>query len=158
MTPNTADHAATAPFGERPTLRLLSLGLGGPSRPVARLLTRLAADDGRRWFESALARLPLGGANPRAFFLESRPGLDRLESLKSGSKRLANGDDEDTLAGSLGYLLATAWAMDLHGRFISTRPTEEVAGALLDLAQILGEPWEATLARAALRIEAAPGA
>ncbi len=156
MTSRPLDEPPTVPSFDRPTLRLLSLGLGGPTRPVARLLTRLADDDGARWFESALTRLPLDEKSARAFFFDSLPSTKRLESLKDRSKRLAHCDEEDTLVGTLGYLLAVAWAADLHRARISTRPAAELAGALLDLAQALGPPWEPALARAALFIESAP--
>lgn len=157
MTSRSTEASSTAPLSGRPTLRLLSLGLGGPSRPVARALHRLTAQDGAAWLARALARLPLNGADAASFFLGEGTSVRDLRAAKDRCKKLAHGDDEETLAGTLGYLLAVGAALDRHNEFISSRPTAEVADVLLDLAQAMGGPWEAMLARAALRADPFPG-
>ncbi|MBL0922410.1 MAG: hypothetical protein IBJ10_09825 [Phycisphaerales bacterium] len=154
MTPRAADPTPTLPLAERPTLRLLSLGLGGPSRPVARLLTRVSANDGREWLAGALRRLPLQGADPIAALRDGQAGVQQIVAIKDRSKRLAAGEnDDDTLVGTLGYLLAAGAALAHHGASISSRPADELAGVLLDLAQTLGPEWEPMLARAAILAE-----
>lgn len=151
MTSPRAESSSTEPLSGRPTLRLLSLGLGGPSRPVAMLLHRLAAPDGGAWLTTALAKIPLDGADPAAFFLGSDTSAQRLRSAKDRCKRLSTGDEDMQLAGTLGYLLAVGAALDLHDEIISSRPPSELADVLLDLAQVMSGEWEPMLARAALR-------
>jgi hypothetical protein len=143
--------SSTEALSGRPTLRLLSLGLGGPSRHVAMLLLRLAAPDGGAWLTGALAKIPLDGADPAAFFLGRDTSLLRLRSAKDSCKRLSTGDEDTKLAGTLGYLLAVGAALDLHDEIISSRPPSELADVLLDLAQVMSGQWEPMLARAALR-------
>lgn len=151
--PRPAESSSTEPLSGRPTVRLLSLGLGGPSRPVAMLLHRLAAPDSAVWLVSALTRIPLDGAEPDSFFLGRDTPAQRLLSVKERCKRLAAGDEETRLAGTLGYLLAVGAALDRHDEVISSRPPRELADVLLDLAQVMGGEWEPMLARAALRAD-----
>lgn len=153
MTRPRAESSSTEPLSGRPTLRLLSLGLGGPSRPVAMLLHRLAAPDGGAWLTTALAIIPLEGAEPSAFFLGRDTSAQRLRAAKDRCKRLSAGDEDTKLAGTLGYLLAVGAALDRHGEVISSRPPSELADVLLDLAQVMGGAWEPMLARAALRAD-----
>lgn len=149
-------HRPTA-FADRPTLRLLSLGLGGPSRPVARVLARLSEIDGAEWFRSALHRLPLDKADPEAFFVRGGASASELEAVKARCKRLASTSDESMLLGALGYLLAVAAAACHNGSVISSRPQPEIESALLDLAQVLPAPWQDMLARAALLLSGDAG-
>ena len=129
---------------------LLRPGLNSGDRPVDGLITRLGQPDGGNWFHEQFEQVFLGDHGLSAAVLcEGRTTVDQLDSLKDASKR-AHQDPEQRLVGMAGYFLSAAAALAGHGVRITSRPMTDLEPVLLDLAEVLAEPWAGLCGRAAL--------
>jgi len=132
--------------------RLLRVGLRGPSRPVDRLLDRMAEPDGAAWLARILADRSLAvlsAATDDETWKTLTP--DDLVSLKEVKKTAAvrANSPEATLKALVGYFFSIALALAFFERNISSRGAEELSPALMDLASVTPPDWSSIFERAA---------
>jgi hypothetical protein len=131
--------------------RLLRVGLRGPSRPVDRLLDRLAEPDGKAWLAGVLSDGPLGLlASAVTQGDEAAITMDHLRSIKEIGKTSAiRADTRDaTLRAMVGYFFSIGVALARFGTNISSRSAEELDSILMDLASVAPPDWSALFERA----------
>lgn len=135
---------------------LLRFGITRPRRSVDALIERLERSDGPTWLDAALATGPLTGLGGPTAFARGTAPLESIHRAKDRGKELAAHarEPEERLAGLAGYFVAIAAALAHHGSAITTRPIDELAPMLLDLATVAPSPWTELFGRAALAARA----
>ncbi|MCA9309898.1 MAG: hypothetical protein KDA21_01760 [Phycisphaerales bacterium] len=133
--------------------RLLPLGLSQPAGPVAALIERLALADGADWLAHTLA----GGAfrdagTSAAACAGGTATVAELRAVKESAKRAMGRSEthQEMLSATLAYFLSIGAALAHHNELLTSQPREQVDQALVDLADVLPDPWSGLLERAAL--------
>lgn len=133
--------------------RLLPLGLSQPAGPVAALIERLSAPDAPDW----LARTLSGGAmadagTTAAACADGRASLEDLRRVKDQAKKAMGRSEtrQEMLSATLCYFLAIGAGLAHHNELLTSQSREQVDQALVDLADVLPDPWAAMLERAAM--------
>jgi len=152
----TTDEGSTIPIDdlEHKTARhLLELCEKRSGTPAARLMGRLANDDGADWASRELRSFTTDdGADGLAILLEGAGGLPTAKRLKRAGKRgmkeAADADADDEARAVLLYLSAVASALAHHNTLISSRKPSVLVDLFMDLAEELDEPLRPVFERA----------
>ena len=142
--------------GDDPALRtLLELGRMQATRPTTTLRARVLQPDGADWLVRVLANDFDGSPIDAAAVLCSAEGeIEFLRRQYLLAKKCFHGatSEDDRLHGLLWYLLVQAAAAVYHDVKLTSQPVETLAGALLDVAPDLPDPWGDLTAHAALAL------
>jgi len=150
----TTDHSSTLRLDElehNTARHLLELCEQRSGTPAARLMTRLARDDGADWASRELRSFTTDeGANGLAILLEGAGGLTAAKTLKRAGKRgmKESADAAAEARAVLLYLSAVASALAHHNRLISSRKPSVLVELFMDLAEVLDGPLRPVFERA----------
>lgn len=140
--------------GDDPAFRtLLELGRVQDTRPTSTLRCRLVAAGGTKWLAKAISVDFDGNPVDTKVMLCSKNGdIDIIRAQYQLAKQCFHkaGDEDARMRGLLWYLLLMAAAAEHHDVRLSSQPTETVAGALLEVAPDLPDPWGDLAARGAM--------
>ncbi len=136
--------------------RLLDMARSVLKSPIDRLILVLEDPDKPGDPTELLRQLKLD--NPAHVLVAGHADLDELIELKNRAKArlIAAKEESDEAASALGYFMAVAAAAVHHGHHLSSRPADEVVGALERLEDVLPAPYANLAARAARVLDMPP--
>lgn len=137
----------------------LKLGITGPRRPVDDVIDQLRKDRSGQWLTGALQGGPIaalgsasGGASAADLLANGKATLEQCSAIKEKSKKIVKHavSPQERLGGIAGYFISIAAGLRHHDVLLTTHDREELAGILLDLAEVAPEPYATLLSEAAL--------
>ena len=174
-TPSRSSHAEVKPAPSKPSAStpvpdsssisasqasvFLKLGITGPRRPVDDVIDHLRKDRTGQWLSSALQAGPMtavgsaaGGASAAELLASGKATLEQCSAIKEKSKKIVKNaiSPQERLGGIAGYFISIAAGLRHHDVLLTTHDRDELAGILLDLAEVAPEPFATLLSEAAL--------
>ena len=137
--------------------RLLSFGLASEQTVVERMLDRLTASDGPRWFAESQQLQPLDANEFCPAEVRHRSSsLEQLVLLRKQCLGFAGEErsELERLRASLGYLICVARGLVEHGVLLTARDPQVLAELFEDLAEALPVPYRGLFVHAVSRIPA----
>lgn len=130
---------------------LLQVGLAGTSRPIDALMDRLSEERDHAWLQRTLSTM--FSKTDLAALQSGDADVRTLDAMKQQAKELLSEADsqEPQLAALAGYFTAVAAGLAHHDTLLSSRPGEEWAEMLADMAGLVNNGWRALFAAAAER-------